>query len=171
MIITKKNRRIIKDSRRSIAIESELKPGYLGVEVEPIKISETKKSYIILETRLISSIYPESNALFSLSHVFTSSGSVKLDGTAQQVLQVIQRLPPSLCLSFFPAILNCLMKILVCGCDEIASLSVICLITVLKKYFFSSLIPFLIFYHFFYFISNSKNIPFFSPASLSSLTT
>ena len=135
-------KRIIKNSKKIAAIEPELPSNYLSQEVEPIKITETKKSYICFESRIISSLYPESNALFSLSHVFQRNNEqdgqleVKLDSTTNQVLEVIQRLPHSLCIAFFPPILNLLLKILVCGSDTVASLSFICIISVLKKLVF-----------------------------------
>ena len=136
------SKRIIKNSKKIAAIEPELPSNYLSQEVEPIKITETKKSYICFESRIISSLYPESNALFSLSHVFQRNNEqdgqleVKLDSTTNQVLEVIQRLPHSLCIAFFPPILNLLLKILVCGSDTVASLSFICIISVLKKLVF-----------------------------------
>jgi hypothetical protein len=125
--------RIIKNAKRSLPLVPSLVPNYLSQELAPVKIAETKKSAISFETRVISSIYPESNALFSLSTVLTNEGKLNMEGKPEQVLQVLQRLPAELCMAFFPAILNCLFKIMCGGDQTLAPLAVICLVTVLKK--------------------------------------
>ena len=118
---------------RTLAIEKELKPGYLKKPVEPIKIGETKKSYICFRASVISSIYPESNALYSLSKILKVNGGINFDGNPEAVLQVISRLPNALCVSFFPVILNCLFKLMSNGHPTISPLTVIGVVSTLTK--------------------------------------
>ena len=126
--------RIIQNAFRASVIVPSLESGYLAMEYEPARVNETKKPYIGFRTRVISSIYPESGVLLNLSHVLNDDGSVNPDSNPEQVLQVIQRIPDALCVSFFPPILNYLFKIMANAPDDVvAGLSVRAVISVVSK--------------------------------------
>jgi hypothetical protein len=124
----------IKDALRTLTVFPELKAGYLSEEVRPVKISETRKPYICFRTTLVSSIYPESSALFSLSHVFSPDGSINESSKPEQILQAVHRLPSSICVTFFPPILNLLFRILSGGgSSALNSQTVLCIMAVITK--------------------------------------
>ena len=123
----------IKDALRTIVITPDLQPGYLSQPMEPVKISETKKPYLCFRTVLVSSIYPESSALFGLSQIFHPDGSLDNDSNPEQVLRAIHRLPSALCVTFFPSILNLLFRIISYGDHQLVSLTVLCVMAVITK--------------------------------------
>lgn len=104
--------------------------------MEPIRVNENKKSYIVFRPRILSSIYPESSALASLSTILQEDGKVNVSGNPEQVLKVIQRLPVPICIAFFPAVLNLLFKILGSCSDKLADLTVLAIFSILTKYVF-----------------------------------
>lgn len=125
----------MKNALRVIPIQNQLSSGYLSTEIEPVRLNETKRSFIAFRSRILSSIYPESSALTSLSNVLQANGKINFNSDPSQILKVLQRLPIPICISFFPAILNLLFRIMgACTRNEkLADLSVFALFAILTK--------------------------------------